>query len=191
MAHAILEADIAADKKKIAVLSGLPQTRLIYVDHVEYPYLALCLICVAQTSDSGRRACRTWHSVGTKKRLRRTHWLPEKTTMNNLVYATARRKNLGRARSVSEIPATGQLPGRRDIRRVGRSVVNKKNTRPAAPTDPHAHFERVGHELAGPHSHHIRVVRTNGRRAFSLRTCMPRSARCALPLPTCCRRSGQ
>ena len=67
MAHAIPEAEVAADKKKIAVLSGLPQTRLIYVDHVEYPYLALCLICVAQTSDSGRRACRTWHSVGTEK----------------------------------------------------------------------------------------------------------------------------
>ena len=108
-----------------------------------------------------------------RKRLRRTHWLPEKTTMNNLVYATARRKNLGRARPVSEIPATGQLPGRRDMRRVGRPVVKQKSTRPAAPADPHAHFERVGHELAGPHSHHIRVVRTSGRPAFSLRTCTP------------------
>ena len=127
---------------------------------------------------------------GRRKRLRRTHWLPQKTTMNKFVYATARRKNLGRARPVSEVPATGRLPGRRNIRRVGRSVV-KKNTRPAAPADPQAHVKRVGHDVAGPHSHHICAVRTSGRPAFSLRTCTPRSDRCTVPFPTACRRSGR
>ena len=64
---------------------------------------------------------------GQRKRLRRTHWLPERTTRNNLLYATTRRKNLGRARPVPEVPATGRLPGRRNIRRVGRSVAEKKH----------------------------------------------------------------
>ena len=40
---------------------------------------------------------------------------------------------------------TGRPPGRRNIRRVDRSVV-KKNTRPDTPADPHAHFERLGYK---------------------------------------------
>lgn len=96
---------------------------------------------------------------------------------------------MGRARSVSEVPATGRPPGRRNLRRVDRSVGQKKNTRPAAPADPHAHFKRVGHiwlaRILTPD-----VFPQSGRPAFSLRTCTPRSGRNTLSLPTCFRRTG-
>ena len=45
----------------------------------------------------------------------------------------------------------------------------KKNSRPAAPADPQAHVERVGHDVAGPHSHRY----VPSAPAFSLGTCTP------------------
>ena len=106
----------------------------------------------------------------------------------NLLYATARRKNLGRARLVSEVPATGRLPARTNIRRVGHSVVNKKKKargRPRRPirmlisnelptnwparilttyvssarvAAPHSHFERVRCSVADVHYHSRRAA---------------------------------
>ena len=93
-----------------------------------HPDSAFWLIFVVQNRDTGRRACRTFSPGRNKrKRLLRTHWLPENNTMTNFSSATAGgRRNLRRARLVSEVPATGRPPGRRNIRRVGRSVVEEK-----------------------------------------------------------------
>ena len=98
-----------------------------YLDYRQ-PDPAFWLIFVVQNRDTGRQACRTFSPGRNKrKRLLRTHWLPEKNTMAILSSATAGgRRNLRRARLVSEVPSTGRPPGRRNIRRVGRSVVEEK-----------------------------------------------------------------
>ena len=52
MAHVIPEPEIAAEKKfarGFDVLSGLPQTRLIYADHVPYPIS--CFMCELRGTD--------------------------------------------------------------------------------------------------------------------------------------------